>query len=116
MDFMKLLKGLIFISAHLRGLWVSILFTTLCLGVYEWGLFRKNTLRSYLENKLQELSVAQESEIRQRITLTDQINAQKDPDWVELVLRKELAVASSRETKIIFKPQARAPRSNNGIH
>lgn len=116
MDLMKLLKGLIFISAHLRGLWVSILFTIVCLGVYEWGLSRKNTLRSYLENKLDQLTVAKESEIHTHIVLKDQIKAQKDPEWVELVLKKELAVARPHEIKIIFKQHVENSHFNNGLN
>ena len=103
MDSMKLLKGLIFISAHMRGLWVSILFTILCLGVFEWGLYRKNNLRSYLENKLSQLNAENEVEIEMYAQLSNQIRAQKDPEWVELVLRRELGVARPHESVILFK-------------
>lgn len=100
---MKFFKSLIFITDHLRGLWTCILFTIICLGVFEWGLFRKNILRSYLENKLSTLTLEFQNQTHIQKILKEQINAQTDPEWIELVLKKQLGVARPHETKILFR-------------
>lgn len=103
MDSLKLIKLLNLKFSFLTTLWFTLFFTILCLGVYEWGVFRKEKLRRYLENKIVTLHGEREREKKLNFQLEEQLKAQSDPAWVELLLRKKLGVVKVGEKKIVFK-------------
>lgn len=96
-------KSIIKIPNNIRGAGLTILFTIICLCVYEWGLFRKEKLRRFLENKIVALNAEKQAEKVAHIDLMEQMEAETDPEWVELVLRKNLGVIGEGETKIVFQ-------------
>lgn len=100
-----MIKTILHIPSPLRGLWLSILFTIICLCIYEWGLFRKEKLRRYLENKIEALTSEKRTEKKTLLELTEQIEAQNDPDWIELTLKKTLGATRVGETKFVFRIQ-----------
>ncbi len=103
MDLNKLFKDLIEIPSSTKGFWIAILFSIVCLCVYEWGLSRKDTLYRYLESKMVALTEEREREKAVRHGLREEIEAHHDPEWIGLALKKNLGAVKAGEAKIIFK-------------
>jgi hypothetical protein len=56
-----------------------------------------------LDNKIAALTEEKEREEIARIALREEIEAQSDPEWIGLTLKKNLGAVKIGETKIIFK-------------
>lgn len=98
-----MIKGIIDIPSPVRGISFTILFTIICVCVYEWGLFHKEKLRRYLENKIETLTEEKRVEKLAFLDLMEEIEAEKDPEWLEMVLKKNLGVVGIGETKIVIR-------------
>lgn len=98
-----MIKSIFQIPGSIKGLWLSVLFSILCLSAYEWGLFRKEKLRRFLENKIDMLANEYRTEKAAYLELYEQINGQNEPEFIELTLKKTLGVTRAEETKIVFR-------------
>ncbi len=84
-------------------MWIPSFCTILCLAIYEWGISRKEVLKAHLEERITSLKLEKASELTSYHQLKEQLASKSDPNWIKLVMKKELGVIELGETKIIFK-------------
>ena len=83
--------------------WWVALFVLLCYAVYERGVSsvdrKKERMSGRITQLRTEIALAQEM---QR-DLKEQANAQEDPAWIELTLRRVLGLTPKGAVKIVFE-------------
>ncbi len=94
------------IERFLLQSWWVVLFAFCCLLAYYGGLRRFHEDELFLTERKNQLLMEKEAEleIRQRQVL--QIESEKDPAWIELVLMKALGVVPEDQQKVFFLKQA----------
>jgi len=82
--------------------WWVVFFVLLCYGLYEKSTQKIDQESETLQEQLLELQVKMQSVSAEIENLKLQINSQSDPDWVEIVLMKELGVVPEGYKKLVF--------------
>lgn len=82
--------------------WTVFLFGSAFLT--EKGLRTVYTEQKKLDILLENLQTEKDKALSEHLLLTQKINSQSDPEWVELVLKRELDVIEEGHIKIFFKP------------
>lgn len=82
--------------------WWVYFFALLCFICYEQGGKRRNIQFQTLSKQLQELQQEKQNALVLQTELTAQILSQKDDDWVELLLIRELGVVPEGQKKVYF--------------
>lgn len=70
--------------------------------VTERALKHVNELDTQLDIQLSSLIKEREEAIKLREQLQQQINSQSDPEWIELVLKRELGLVPEGQIKVLF--------------
>lgn len=96
---MKPLK--IFEHLFLRVWWV-LLFLISCLFFYEYGLRGYQQEYEKLHDHYIALLKEKDHALQRREGLVRQINSQSDPNWVELILMKDLGLVPEGQIKVLF--------------
>ena len=80
--------------------------TFLCLvALFFWQNSRKTYfVAADLEQRLSEIIEQKRVVVMERDDLLLQIQSQKDPQWIELVLRRRLGLIPEGQTKVYFEP------------
>lgn len=82
--------------------WWLILFCLLCGLLYEQGRKKIDLEYKKLYNEYVQLQAIKKNKLEIQEELMLKINSQSDPDFVELLLRKELGVVPEGQTKFFF--------------
>lgn len=82
--------------------WWVIFFALLCFICYEQGIKRQNVQFQALMKQLGELQNEKASAMSHYAELSAEILSQQDPDWIELILMKELGVIPEGQRKVFF--------------
>lgn len=82
--------------------WWVILFCLLCAFFYEQGRKRIDGEYRNLHNQLIKAQTVRNQKLRIREDLMLKVNSQSDPDFVELLLMKELGVVPEGHLKFFF--------------
>jgi len=82
--------------------WWVVLFAIICFFGYEQG--SKNIQKEYsvFYNRYQDLKIDYEEALAKQEDLKLQIQSQRDPQWIELTLMKELGLVPERQIKVFF--------------
>lgn len=83
-----------------------VLFSLICLMLYEQGNKQRTLFFEDLNIKFQALDREMKEAENQNQTLLLQINSQSDPAFVELTLKKVLGVVPEGEIKVYFSEKA----------
>lgn len=95
----KLKKKGFFLS---RSWWV-LLFLVTCYIAYDQAVKRKNQEVFQLQSRLNELIKLKATALSEKEDLLLRIYSQSDPEWIELILMKELGVVPSGFLKVHFQ-------------
>lgn len=95
--FMNFIENVIF------KCWWMILFTLVCGIFYEKGRKKIDDDYQKLFRQLTELQAIKKEKLFIQEELTLKVNSQSDPDFVELLLMKELGVIPEGHQKFFFK-------------
>lgn len=82
--------------------WWVILFCLITFFFYEQGRKKIDLEYVKLHNYLNKLQVMKEEKLKEQDDLMLKINSQSDPDYVELLLMRELGVVPEGQTKFFF--------------
>jgi hypothetical protein len=82
--------------------WWVVLFSLLCYIAYEQSSKWHERDFMALTFQLETLRKEKEIALSEQIKLTQQIQSQNDPAWIELTLIKELGLVPEGKTKVIF--------------
>lgn len=82
--------------------WWVVLFTLICAICYEKGRKKIDDDYQKLYRQLTELQTIKKGKLEIREELTLKVNSQSDPDFVELLLMKELGVIPEGHLKFFF--------------
>ncbi len=82
--------------------WWVILFCLLCACLYEQGRKKIDLEYQKLHRQLIRLQTIREDKLKLKEELMLKINSQSDPDFVELLLMKELGVVPEGQIKFFF--------------
>lgn len=82
--------------------WWVILFCLLCASVYEQGRQKIDLEYQKLHRQLIRLQAMRDDKLKLKEELMLKINSQSDPDFVELLLMKELGVVPEGQIKVFF--------------
>jgi hypothetical protein len=85
----------------LRCWWV-ILFCLLCAIFYEQGRKKIDVEYQKLHTQLTKIEILKQEKLERKEDLMLKVNSQSDPDFVELLLMKELGVVPEGHLKIYF--------------
>lgn len=85
----------------IRSWWV-ILFSLLCLLVYEHGLKQREGQYQQLSDHLKLLRLEKIDALKKQQNLQRQVNSQSDLAWVELTLMKGLGLTPEDQQKVYF--------------
>lgn len=91
-------------AVFLRSWWV-ILFTFLCLVLYEQALQKRNVNYAKLSEQKNTLQAAKEKALEIQEALLLQVNSESDPAWIELTLMQKLGLAPEGQIKVFFTKQ-----------
>ena len=91
-----------FLENFLKNWWV-ILFFLVASIFYLQGIYNKNRLIQTLYKRREYLSQLKAKLEEEREELLLRIESEKDPDWIELVLKEKLGVKGEKELKVVFK-------------
>ncbi len=81
--------------------WV-ILLSIGCFALYEQAVAQKNREKLLLEEQLSSLHVKKKQLLENQKQLQTQVENQNNPEWIELVLMRELGVVPEGQTKVYF--------------
>lgn len=87
----------------LKSWWV-LFFTLLCFVFYEREVKEWNIQHLALSKQLLELQKDKQQALAQQIELRNQVQSQESPEWIELLLMRELGVVPEGSKKIYFNP------------
>jgi hypothetical protein len=87
-----------------RSWWV-LLFLLFGIITYNQAIKKKKEEIASLEYRIHEVQKAKEISIAHQEDLLLRIRSQSDPDWIELVLMKELGVVPEGSLKVHFAPK-----------
>jgi len=85
--------------------WWVILFCLLCGGFYEQGRKKIDVEYKKLHSQLTKTQNIKNQKLTIQEDLLLKVNSQSDPDFVELLLMKELGVVPEGHLKIFFSDQ-----------
>lgn len=83
--------------------WWTILVLLFCYGFYLHGMHKKKVLYAELKERTLLLEHQLLASIEKRDDLLLQIESQSDPAWVEMLIKKQLGMVPSGQTKIYFE-------------
>ena len=83
--------------------WWTILFVLICLFTYDLSSRKKLQTQRSLQEKLATLEESVHHAKKEQLLMQQQIAAQDDPDWIELMLMRKLGLVPENQTKILFK-------------
>lgn len=83
--------------------WWVILFSFLSLGCYGFASQQKSAQAKDLQVALAHLEAKRESSLRELSNLKLRLNSLDDPEWVQMILMRELGVVPEGQVKIVFK-------------
>lgn len=90
------------IFAFLRGWGFVFVFFTLSAMITERALKKVSDEHTHLLAKLTSLNMEKEEALALKEKLTQEINSQSDPSWIELVLKRELGLTPEGQIKVLF--------------
>lgn len=82
--------------------WWTILFFLVIFFVYDRGVHYRNLEVEKLTKKLEDLNSTKLAALQLKKELQQQIDSQRDPAWIELVLMRALGLVPEGEKKILF--------------
>lgn len=85
--------------------WWTILFILFCYGFYLHGMHKKKELFNQLLAKVQILEKQLHVVMETREDLLLQIESQNDPAWTEMLIKKQLGMVPSGQTKVYFEKE-----------
>lgn len=85
--------------------WWTILFILFCYGFYLHGMHKKKELFNQLLAKVQILENQLHVVMETREDLLLQIESQTDPAWTEMLIKKQLGMVPSGQTKVYFEKE-----------
>lgn len=91
---------------HFKDSWWVFVFLFLCLIVYEKHTEVFASTKHVLKEQLSSLKEEKQKALEEQNNLKQQIQAQEDPKWIELVLMKRLGLAPRNAKKVVLMPQA----------
>ena len=100
----KTLKEKIYRSLIVRSWWVH-LFLVGCYLLYAQGIRKKERTFSDLNVRLEILEREKQEALAVQEDLLLQINSQKDPAWIQMMLMKNLGVVPEGQVKVYFKKE-----------
>ncbi len=83
--------------------WWTILFILIALFVYDQAILQRNREQQSLIAKQEELSRTLLEAQLSRENLKQQITSQEDPEWIALVLMRELGLVPEGQRKVYFR-------------
>lgn len=89
-------------EVFIRSWWVVFFILFCCIG-YEQGLKKLHVDYRKLNHQYKELTEEYQKVFEQHKYLEAELFSFNDPDWIELVLRKELGLVPENQTKVYFK-------------
>ncbi len=87
-----------------RSWWVILFFLLGAIG-YNQAIKKKNMDIASLEYRIHEVEKAKESALLEQEDLLLKIRSENDPEWIELVLMRELGVVPEGSLKVHFAPK-----------
>ncbi|MDJ0652122.1 MAG: hypothetical protein QNJ27_03865 [Simkaniaceae bacterium] len=72
-------------------------------GFYLQAIHKKNRLVQTLQERVNDLSRATWEAEEKKKGLVLRIQSQEDPEWLEMVLKKNLGVTADGELKVVFE-------------
>lgn len=102
MSSLTLLRKVGLQELFLKSWWVLFFILLCCIG-YEQGLKRLHVDHRKLQTQYRELKDEYQSVLEQQKRLQDELYSFSDPDWIELVLMRELGLVPENQTKVYFK-------------
>jgi len=85
--------------------WWTILLVLFCYGFYLHGMHKKKQLCASLKEKVALLERQLYAAVETREDLLLQMDSQTDPAWIEMLIKKNLGMVSSRQTKVYFEKE-----------
>ncbi len=82
--------------------WLCV-FWTVCFSCYAHGMHKKSRMCLDLREKIADLEALKLSAQKEGENLALQIASQTDPDWIEMVLKRQLGVVPEGQRKVYFK-------------
>lgn len=98
-SFTTLIEGFLF------KYWWTVLFCLGCLMFYEQGKKKVSLEYDKLHLQLNSLQALKDEQLKIQEKLMLKVNSQSDPDFVELLLMKELGVVPEGYTKVFFSQE-----------
>lgn len=95
-----------FLEKTARNLWGTILFTLLCMGLFELGAQKIDQDYEKLSVLLSQLEKEKQTALTEQEELKIQINSESDPAWIELTLMRTLGMVPEGQTKYFFTPKS----------
>ncbi len=86
-----------------RESWWVFLFLGITSGFYFYGMHEKTLAYRELERRHAELEREKALALEHQEELLLQINSQSDPQWIEMILKKDLGVVSEGQVKVYFE-------------
>lgn len=91
------------IQRALFSWWPPIFFALAALAWYECGEEQYSQLHRQFDSKLHALEQQKEAYLAIQAALLQQVNSQSDPEWVEMVLIRELGLLPEGNDKVFFR-------------
>lgn len=85
--------------------WWTILVILLSYAFYLHGMHKKKQMVGTLKTKVEMLETQLYAAIEKREDLLLRINSQSDPAWTEMLLKKNLGMVPSGQTKVYFQEE-----------
>lgn len=82
--------------------WLPIFFALAAFAWYEWGDEQYSLLHRQFNSKLHLLQQKKEAHLVLQAALLQQVNSQSDPEWVEMVLIRQLGLLPEGHEKVFF--------------
>lgn len=91
------------LAQTVRESWWVFLFLGVTACFYFYGMHEKNLAYRELERRHAELEKEKALALEQQEELLLQINSQSDPQWIEMILKKDLGVVPEGQVKVYFE-------------
>ncbi len=91
-------------EVFIRSWWVVFFILLCCIG-YEQGLKKLHVDYRKLNHQYRELKAEYQKVFEEQKYLEAMLYSFSDPDWIELVLRKELGLVPENQTKFYFRKE-----------
>ncbi len=88
---------------------IILCLSSLLLAYYGMLFYKKNALAKVFEKKKEELVQKKEMLLQKQQQLYLEQQSEKDPAWIEMVLKQELGLVPQGQTKVYFPEEEGIP-------